>query len=105
MMLPPVSSPLPPPVNTALAPAPDGNDRLMALARDLEASFLAEMLAHAGLGESRGGFGGGAGEEQFASMLRSEQARALAERGGIGLAETIFQSLVSRTETSVDGAS
>jgi Rod binding domain-containing protein len=69
---------------------------LRGVARDLEASFIAEMLQHAGFGESRGAFGGGAGEDQFASMLRSEHAQALAEAGGIGLAESIFHALVAR---------
>jgi Rod binding domain-containing protein len=59
----------------------------------LEATFLSEMLKHAGLGEARESFGGGIGEEQFASFLRDEQAGTMARAGGIGLAETIFQAL------------
>lgn len=66
------------------------SETLMAKARDLEATFLAEMLAHAGLGEMQGSFGGGQGEAQFSSFLRQEQARLMAERGGIGLAELVF---------------
>ena len=62
----------------------------------LEASFLAEMLAHTGLSTPSEDFGGGAGEEQFASFQRDIQARALAERGGIGLAEQIFRALSAR---------
>jgi Rod binding domain-containing protein len=80
-------------------PRADGASNEAALrdvARALEASFVAEMLRHAGFGESRESFGGGAGEDQFASMLRAEHARALVERGGIGLAESLFQSLVRR---------
>jgi flagellar protein FlgJ len=77
-------------------PSPAPSDRhamLMAKAEELEASFLAEMLAHSGLGETEGGFAGGAGEDQFASFLRQEQARLMVEGGGIGLAELIFNSL------------
>lgn len=59
----------------------------------LEASFLSEMLRQAGLGESSGAFSGGIGEEQFASFLRDEQAKLMAQAGGIGLAETIFQAM------------
>ncbi|MCU4651589.1 chemotaxis protein chel [Roseibacterium sp. SDUM158016] len=78
------------------AQVPD-HEALRAVARDLEAAFLAEMLKHAGLGASRAGtFGGGAGEEQFASTLRVEHARLLAERGGIGLAESFFHALLTR---------
>lgn len=69
-------------------------DRLMDKARDLEAAFLAEMLAHAGLGAVEGEFSGGIGEEQFASFLREAQAKAIVEKGGIGLAEHLFQSMV-----------
>ncbi|MCM2561887.1 rod-binding protein [Lutimaribacter sp. EGI FJ00013] len=60
---------------------------------ELEASFLAEMLKTAGLGNTPDAFGGGIGEDQFASFLLQEQARAMAERGGVGLAETIFHAL------------
>ena len=69
-------------------------DQMMAKAEELEASFLAEMLSHSGLGEMTGPFGGGSGEAQFASFLRAEQARLMVERGGIGLAELIFNSMV-----------
>ena len=62
-------------------------------AQKLEASFLAEMLKHTGLGDGSGAFSGGIGEEQFASFLREEHANLMAARGGIGLAETIFQSM------------
>ena len=67
---------------------------LHAKAQELETAFLAEMLAHTGLGESEGEFGGGPGETQFASFLRQEQARLMVEKGGIGLAAMIFQSMV-----------
>nr|WP_240904270.1 rod-binding protein [Rhodobacter sp. SGA-6-6] len=66
----------------------------MARAKELEAAFLAEMLGHAGMdAESDGTFGGGIGEEQFASFLRQQQARMLVERGGIGLAESLFRAM------------
>jgi len=82
---------MPPPAN--LAP----QDRvLMEKAKALEASFLAEMLGHAGLGAAPEGFSGGIGEEQFSSFLRAEQAKGIVEKGGIGLAEQIFNSLQKR---------
>ncbi len=74
------------------------HDALREVAQDLEAAFLAEMLKHAGFGETRDSFGGGVGEEQMTSLLRAEHANALAAQGGIGLAETIFQSLVRQAE-------
>lgn len=83
------------PVTTTPAPPISGtaDARLRDAAIELEATFLAEMLKNAGLGKSPDGFGGGPGEDQFASFLRLEQARELARSGGIGLAETLFNAL------------
>lgn len=79
---------------------PDGMSRtdqkLREAAQELEANFLAEMLKSAGVGKTPEGFGGGAGEDQFASFLRLEQAREMAANGGIGLAESIFHALKER---------
>lgn len=76
---------------------PAHNDAaLMDAAKKLEATFLAEMLKSAGLGQSRDSFGGGAGEDQFASFLVQAQAEKMVDAGGIGLAETLFQSLKER---------
>ncbi|MGB3246035.1 MAG: rod-binding protein [Sulfitobacter sp.] len=65
-------------------------------AQKLEASFLAEMLKAAGLGKSREQFGGGAGEDQFGSFLVQEQAMAMVRAGGIGLTESLFDTLKER---------
>ena len=66
-------------------------------AEAFEAAFLAEMLKISGLNAMPEGFGGGAGEEAFASLLTDEYARLLGERGGIGLAEQVFELLKQRT--------
>lgn len=68
----------------------------MEAAKELETSFLAEMLKSAGLGKVSESFGGGIGEEQFASFMRQEQAKSMVEAGGIGLAESIFEALKER---------
>ncbi|SMD11106.1 rod-binding protein [Primorskyibacter flagellatus] len=75
-----------------------GDTALMAASRELEAQFLSEMLKAAGLAEAPDSFGGGAGEAQFSSFLRMEQARAITQSGGIGLAETIFHALKERQD-------
>jgi peptidoglycan hydrolase FlgJ len=80
-------------ISPITTPAPTRHDQLMAKAEELEATFLAEMLAHTGLGEMQGSFGGGQGEAQFTSFLRAEQARLITESGGIGLAELIFNTM------------
>lgn len=88
------------PLNDAVKPAvprmPPREEALRQAARELEATFLAEMLKSAGFGKAREAFGGGAGEDQFASFLRAEQARQMVDTGGIGLAESLFQALKER---------
>lgn len=77
------------------ATKPGGKDAaLMDKAKELEASFLSEMLSYAGLEPEDGSFSGGIGEQQFGSFLRDQQARMMVEKGGIGLAEQLFRSLV-----------
>ena len=89
---PPTASSPPKPATTAR------DEKLRDAARELEANFLAEMLKSAGLGETSDTFGGGPGEEQFASFLRLEQARAMVSAGGIGLAETLFEAMKERAD-------
>lgn len=86
---------------TAVPTSPTRDDKLRQAARELEATFLAEMLKSAGLGETPKAFGGGAGEDQFASFLRLEQARAMVDAGGIGLAESLFEALKGRANGAV----
>ena len=78
---------------TATNPLVPRDLALREAAVELEASILAEMLKSAGLGEARDAFGGGAGEEQFGSILLRAQAVEIARAGGIGLAETLFNAL------------
>lgn len=69
------------------------NISLKQAATELEAAFLTEMLKSAGFGKSRETMGGGAGEDQFGSLLVRAQAEQIAQSGGIGLAETLFNAL------------
>lgn len=62
-------------------------------AEAFESAFLAEMLKHTGINRTPDSGGGGAGEEAFASFLTGEYARLIAERGGVGLAEQIFNAI------------
>lgn len=62
---------------------------------EFEAAFLAEMLKSSGLGKT-GAMGGGVGEDQFSSFLVTEQARAIAQSGGLGIAEMVLKSLEAR---------
>lgn len=74
--------------------------QLRAKAQELEGQFLSEMLRHAGAAQAPDGFGGGIGEDQFASFLRDAQAQAVVRRGGIGLAEHIYSALRARADAS-----
>lgn len=88
------------PVDASFRPLGADEAKLRKAAVQLEASFLAEMLKSAGVGTPRSSFGGGAGEEQFSSFLRQAQAEEMAKRGGIGLAESIFEALKARANDS-----
>lgn len=84
-------------IQSTLPTVSTGQDQaLRKAAQELEANFLAEMLKSAGIGKTPEGFGGGAGEDQFASFMRMEQAREMSANGGIGLAESIFDALKDR---------
>ncbi len=72
--------------------------KLREAAQKLEATFLAEMLKSAGVGAPRDTFGGGAGEDQFASFLREAQAEEMVSAGGIGLAEALFNAMKVRLD-------
>jgi Rod binding domain-containing protein len=77
------------------------NAALRKAATELEAAFLTEMLKSAGFGKARDSFGGGAGENQFNSLLVRAQAEQMARAGGIGLAESLYRALL---ETENDTA-
>jgi len=77
---------------------PDTDAALREAAQSLEVAFLSQMFEAAGVGAVPDAFGGGAGEDQFASFLREEHARAVVARGGIGLAESLFQALRARVD-------
>ena len=72
--------------------------RLMAAAQKLEATFLSEMLKSTGFDAARDAFGGGAGEDGFASFLRDAHAEELVNAGGIGLAESLFNAMKARAD-------
>lgn len=75
----------------------DQDARTRKVAEEFEAAFLAEMLKYTGINRKPDEFSGGAGEDAFSSLLTQEYASLLAARGGIGLAEQIFEVLKQRT--------
>ena len=94
---PTLSPPAAPRLQTeARASDPARVEALRALSVEFESVFLAQMLKQTGLGEATPGFDGGAGEDAFSGMLVEQQAKGMAARGGLGLAEHIFASLLRR---------
>lgn len=84
---------MPIPPDLPAAALPQRQTALRVKAEEIETSFLSEMLSHAGLDSISDSFGGGIGEEQFSSFLRDEQAKAMVQHGGIGLAESLFRAM------------
>lgn len=64
------------------------------VAKDLETTFLSEMLKAAGFGKQPESFNGGIGEEQFSSFLVRAQAEAMVEAGGLGLTEVFARTMM-----------
>jgi peptidoglycan hydrolase FlgJ len=95
-------------IDSTAAPAPSrlpavDEAALRRAAQDFEAAFLAEMLKPMGAATARQSFGGGIGEEQYASFMLEEEAKAMVRKGGIGLSESIFEALKARAEAATGG--
>ncbi|NWG91337.1 MAG: rod-binding protein [Parvularculaceae bacterium] len=72
------------------------DSRVDAAARDFEAVFIAQMLAPLFSSvETPAIAGGGKSEAFFKSLLQESYAKAMAERGGFGLADHVKASLIS----------
>lgn len=78
-----------------------GTDReLMKACQELESVFLEELLKEMRRTVPKDDlFGGGRGEEVFQSMFDQEIAKAMAARGGIGLAEILYRQLSRQSAT------
>jgi len=85
------------PTSLSSPPSPERAAQLMEVAQSLEAQFLSEMLKSAGIGQTPEEFGGGSGEDQFSSFLRDEQAKQMTQAGGIGLAQSLFDSMIAKS--------
>lgn len=70
-------------------------DRLARAAQEFEALIIKELLAPLFNSVKTPGLaGGGAGEEAFASLLQDEYAKAIAARGGFGIADQVKAALI-----------
>ena len=81
-------------------PVADGNiPQLRKTAQDFESSFLSQMLKpmFANLGAEKP-FGGGTGEDMWRSLQVTEYGKAIAQKGGIGLADSVFREMLKLQE-------
>lgn len=87
-----------PPIAAAPAPRiaePSRDAEFRQAAKEFEATFIAQMLSQAGLGKTVGanaGFGG----EAFSALLVEKYAEQIADRGGFGLADAVYEQLKRR---------
>jgi len=79
--------------------SPSGNDRLRAQAVDFEAMFLNNMFGQMFTGiDGEGPFGGNGATGVWRSFLTDEYAKSVAKRGGIGIADHVYRSLLAQQE-------
>lgn len=86
----------------ALRPQPDLTGQLRRQAVELEGVFLntlvKEMFASVGSGANE--FGGGFAVETWRDMQAEQLASAMAEAGGVGLAEALLPDLLAMQEAA-----
>lgn len=84
------------------APAPAETKNLKAAraaAEDFEAFFLTQVFEQMFTGvEPDAMFGGGQGESVFRSIMLQEYGKAVAQRGGIGLADAVQKEILKLQE-------
>jgi Rod binding domain-containing protein len=84
------------PATTATAPAPAGRNRAAyKAAQEFEAVFLSQMVEQMNIGLKSGGpFGGGFAEETYRSLMYQEVGRQMAQSGGVGIADAVYQEIL-----------
>jgi len=82
------------------AQSPQVNQKVWKAAQDFEAMTINQLLEpmFSTLDGSGGFFGGGAGEQSFRPMLVTEMAKAVEQRGGLGLAQPIYEQMLKMQE-------
>ncbi len=83
----------------AVQDAVNGHRDAREVAEEFESVFLTTMIQGMFEGiKTDGPFGGGHGEQIYRSMLNEQYAEAIASRGGIGLADSIYREILSMQE-------
>jgi peptidoglycan hydrolase FlgJ len=79
--------------------SPDVQAKARANAVDFEAMFLSTMFNHMFRSiDGEGPFGGGGAGGVWRSFLGEEYAKSFAKAGGIGLADSVYRSLIAQQE-------
>lgn len=69
------------------------------IAQEFEALFLSEMLAPVFESvDTEGPFGGGQSEKIFRSMMVDEYGKAIAQAGGVGIADAVQREILKMQE-------
>jgi flagellar protein FlgJ len=87
-------------VSTTSASHTPGYDKLKAQATELEGVFLNTLMKEmfSSLNTDEDSFGGGYAEETWRGMQAEQMAEAMADAGGIGLADSILSDLLALQE-------
>jgi Rod binding domain-containing protein len=82
------------------------NLRTREQAQDFEAMFLNSMFEHMMTGiDGEGPFGGSQGVGVWRSFITGEYAKSIAKKGGIGIADQVYNSLIQhQAAASASGA-
>lgn len=84
------------------APAAKGTDHLRAQAKELEGVFINSLLKEmfSSIKTDQSSMGGGFAEDTWRGMQAEQLSDAVAQSGGIGLADTLMTSLLAAQEAS-----
>jgi flagellar protein FlgJ len=86
-----------------VAAPPDRVERYRAQAQELEGVFLNTLMKEmfASIDTDQAGFGGGFAEETWRGMQAEQMADAMAQSGGIGLADSLVADLLHHQEAAL----
>ncbi len=89
------------PIHRAGENAAEPHARLRRQAQELEGVFLTTLMKEMFSGiDTKGTFGGGFAEETWRGMQAEQYATAMAEAGGIGLADSLMADLIALQEAA-----
>ena len=73
-------------------------DKARSTSQDFEAMFLNSMLQPMFNGINEGPYGGGHAANVWQSFLTDEYSKMIAKKGGVGIADHVYRSLLAQQE-------